>query len=423
MADARLGIVLSAKDQASAVVRGLRGQMTTFKKDAMTGFGLGAGISVYGLAARGLGEVVKGLESLGSLMKGMGRLWQEEAADIARFNQILDRNAEGWRDNSAALDDYILSGIKLAFADDEMRDSIGDLVLRTHDLAEAQRLNALAMDLARAKNISLKDATSAVGKAFSGQGRALKQAGFVIDSTLPKVEGLEKALQGVDGAAETFAATSRGKLRAEALLLGEDMEAMGKKVVSASNAMNAATIEAIRFSLGISNRVIEWAEFLGLVKNTEDDVSDVAQDIADWLSKDLPAAADASVTALDAIPAGMKESMRESLRAIKKGTDDAAIGMAEYAWAIKHPMAEDKLREALVDKLDEMLRKRNRAMKARNANGVAIMDEHIAKMRARIAELDALDASIDIRVTWLQRPARPSARWSWSSEHERQRLP
>ena len=61
MADTRLGIILSAKDQASAVVRGLRGQMTAFKKDAITGFGLGAGISVFNLAERAIKGVVTGL--------------------------------------------------------------------------------------------------------------------------------------------------------------------------------------------------------------------------------------------------------------------------------------------------------------------------------------------------------------------------
>ena len=42
--DSRLNVILGAKDEASKVVGGLRGQFEKFKKDAMTGFGLGAGL-------------------------------------------------------------------------------------------------------------------------------------------------------------------------------------------------------------------------------------------------------------------------------------------------------------------------------------------------------------------------------------------
>lgn len=49
------------------------------------------------------------------------------------------------------------------------------LLQRTGSLTEATKLNAVAMDLARAKNMDLATATTLVGQVLSGNGKVLKQ--------------------------------------------------------------------------------------------------------------------------------------------------------------------------------------------------------------------------------------------------------
>jgi hypothetical protein len=53
-----VGIAFQGKDELSPVVRGIRSSMDGFKRDAATGFGLGAGISVFNTATRAIGMVV-----------------------------------------------------------------------------------------------------------------------------------------------------------------------------------------------------------------------------------------------------------------------------------------------------------------------------------------------------------------------------
>ena len=55
MGDSNVNVILGAKDQASKVVTGLRGQFETFKRDAQMGFGIGAGFSAFNMLSKGIG--------------------------------------------------------------------------------------------------------------------------------------------------------------------------------------------------------------------------------------------------------------------------------------------------------------------------------------------------------------------------------
>lgn len=64
------------------------------------------------------------------------------------------------------------------------------LLQRTGSLTEATKLNAVAMDLARAKNMDLATATTLVGQVLSGNGKVLKQYGIDIKDTASPLEAL-----------------------------------------------------------------------------------------------------------------------------------------------------------------------------------------------------------------------------------------
>ncbi len=81
---------------------------------------------------------------------------------------------------------------------------------QTHDVIEAQKLAALSMDLARAKNIDLATATDAITKAYNGQARALAAVGIDVAGAAGRTQLLARAYDNVNGAAKRYAATGAG---------------------------------------------------------------------------------------------------------------------------------------------------------------------------------------------------------------------
>jgi hypothetical protein len=81
---------------------------------------------------------------------------------------------------TTAIEAKIAAQEKLGFSDDALRDSLGALVVKTKDVAKAQQLQTIAMDLARARGIDLGTATDVLIKIQNGQYRALKGLGIAI---------------------------------------------------------------------------------------------------------------------------------------------------------------------------------------------------------------------------------------------------
>lgn len=98
---------------------------------------------------------------------------------------------------------------------------------RTKDVTEATRLNAIAMDLARAKNIGLADASNLVGQVLSGNGKLLKQYGIDIDDTKTPLEALGELHTKVKGQAEAFANTYAGRMEILNVQMGNLKESLG----------------------------------------------------------------------------------------------------------------------------------------------------------------------------------------------------
>src|SRR5262245_55137283 len=153
----RAQIILEAEDEASAVLRksgqgldewGAKAEATRTKSEGLTGGlgklggGLTSLISPVGLVAGGVGLLA------GGLMEAV-RAADEEQQRMARLYTTLQNSIPGWTGNTAAVEQYIDKQTKLAFADDALRDSLNLLVAQTGNLAEAQNLQSVAMDLAR----------------------------------------------------------------------------------------------------------------------------------------------------------------------------------------------------------------------------------------------------------------------------------
>lgn len=194
----------------------LGGRLSTVGK----GIALGAGIGAFNLLT-------------GAISAGVGALGEARDAFLAdevsqqRLATALKNNIPNWDGNTAGAEKFAGAQMALGFADDEVRDSLGKLVGVTHDVTRAQELSSLAMDLARAKNISLEQATSIVTKAHLGNGKALKSLGIDAAGATDAAGFLDAIQKNVAGSAKEWAATNEGKLAASNVKVGEAMEKVG----------------------------------------------------------------------------------------------------------------------------------------------------------------------------------------------------
>lgn len=188
------------------------------------GQSFGQMLNPVGLVTRGIGMLTDGLADA-------AKAAMEDQRSVAQLDRTLANNVDTLWTHNVAIDKAIAAAGDLAFADDEVRSSLNALIPRTKDVNEAIRLNALAMDLARFKSISLEDAAGLVGKAYSGQASALKRAGVSIRNTKDSTAALAE-LQGiVAGQASDYAATTEGSFKALDITLDEMVESLGYELL------------------------------------------------------------------------------------------------------------------------------------------------------------------------------------------------
>lgn len=197
------------------------------------------GLDELGEKGGGLGDLLKGglaiaggaVLGFGAVLVGATKAAADEQVGITRLNTTLKNAAKGWDGNTEAIEDYIDKQTDLAFQDDELRDSLGFLVGQTQDLTEAQNLQALAMDLARAKGISLEQATKAVGKVDNDSIGILKKLGIQVTDQMTKEEALTAIREASAGQAEAYANSAAGSMEIVQNAFGDAFETIGGAVL------------------------------------------------------------------------------------------------------------------------------------------------------------------------------------------------
>lgn len=177
-----------------------------------------------------------GIGLLGAGLFNAAQAAADEEAGMARLQKTLANSVDGYNEATGGVEDYIAKQEKLAFADDELRDSLGFLVGQTKDLSEAQELQATAMDLARAKGISLEAATKAVGKVDQESIGILKKLGIQVTENMTKEEALTAIRSASAGQAEAYAKSTAGQMELMQNTIGNAIEDIGVVVLPALTA-------------------------------------------------------------------------------------------------------------------------------------------------------------------------------------------
>jgi hypothetical protein len=206
---AQVTFAFLAKDVASNTIRGLSKTISGLGKVAgkVGGFlktGLKVGFAALGGAIAGAGA---------TLAKFTKDAIQGAAAE-AKVVSVLKARGLATKANIAAMEEMVKAGERLAFTGDDIRGSLQTATQFTKNFGKAQKIATVAQDLARAKNISLEKATTIVGKAFKGNGKALKNYGIELKEGVKGQKALDKVTGSFGGTAKAYASTTEGAFKA-----------------------------------------------------------------------------------------------------------------------------------------------------------------------------------------------------------------
>jgi len=225
--------------------------------------GLQSALGGVGTVAAGM-LVGGGVAKLGGFLVDAGKAAAEDAAATARLEQVL-RNASGsFDENLAKVNARIAAGQKLAFSDDDIRDSFQKLLAATGDTDEALRRQALAMDLARGAGIPLSQASTLLGKVTAENVEVFKRMGITIGEGASEAEAFAAIQAKFGGQADAYAKSTAGQFEQAKIRMSELKEQLGAAVLPAFAALAAFLTGSV---LPAMEKLGTWvSEHTGLLK-------------------------------------------------------------------------------------------------------------------------------------------------------------
>lgn len=210
-------------NQADDDVQGFGGKLESFAKTAGIAFAA-AGVAAVAYAGK-------------LAIDGVKAAIADEAAQ-AKLAATLKNVTGATEDQTKAVEAYILK-TELAYGvtDEQLRPSLDRLVRSTKDVAEAQRLQTLALNIAAGTGKDLQAVSEALARAHDGNFASLKRLGVSIDDNIIKSKDFDAATKVLS---ETFANqaniqadTFQGKLDRLKIGFEEAKETIGAVILDA----------------------------------------------------------------------------------------------------------------------------------------------------------------------------------------------
>ena len=263
---AQITFAFLAKDAASksinAIGRNLKGLGSVAKT---IGKGIAIGIAAIGAAFGAAAYAAKGFVQSAI----------EDIAAQTKLVSVLQARKMATEENLAVVENLIKAGQALAFTDDEVRAGIATATQFTKSFADAQAILTTAQDVARAKGISLEEATSLVGKAYQGNTKGLKSLGI-------------ETKKGAKGLAVLTAINSKfaGVAAKNADTVSAQFEIFRIKIDEAKESIGGALLPAVMKVFKALQPVVD--SLLGDLDKKLPDLEKFANTIADKLVRNIP---------------------------------------------------------------------------------------------------------------------------------------
>lgn len=224
--------ILAARDNASGTVRRVGTELNT-----LGGAGQRATGPLNRLSAATGGLVspatlaigaTAGLVAAGAKFIDMAR---EEQVGIARLTTAIRENDKVNTTGIEGVEEAIDARQRLAFADDEQRESLAPLIAVTQDSAKALELQRVAMDLSRLKGIDLRTSSELLGKVYAGNIGILSRYGIQLAKGTTATEAIEEIQRRAAGQAEAYADTQAGAAESAGIALENLAEDIGQELL------------------------------------------------------------------------------------------------------------------------------------------------------------------------------------------------
>jgi hypothetical protein len=218
MANVTVNATISARDAASKNIKTVNKALGNLGKTA------GNIGNDFKKVAFGIGAIAAGI---GAFTVSAIREAAADQAAAAKLTSALAARGFATAEVTKAVEAQIKAGQKLAFTDDEVRASVEASTRFTNDYAVAQKMQTVAMDLARTTGMTLADATIAVGRAYTGTGGRVLKALGITEKSIKGQEALDAILGKTEGSAEAYADTLEGSFATLAIGAAELKEQFG----------------------------------------------------------------------------------------------------------------------------------------------------------------------------------------------------
>lgn len=242
MAGRVLEIILRATDNTAAGV-----------DSATQRFG-GLGGKLAGLASAATGALIIG--QVATYMRDAAAAAAQDEQSHARLAQTL-RSVTGATDAQlASIEAYILkTSLAAGVADDQLRPAFSKLMVATGNVAEAQDLMTIAMDVAQGRGLELETVVKALARAQDGNVEGLQRLGVSTKDASGATLTYEQILQTLSdtygGAVAVNAETAAGKQARLAVGMAELKETVG-----------TALLPALQRLVGVGMQVLTWFQSL-----------------------------------------------------------------------------------------------------------------------------------------------------------------
>lgn len=204
---------------------------------------------------------------------------EDEAAQL-RLATALKNVTGATDDQIAATEDYITkTTLATGVTDDELRPSLQRLVTATNDIAAAQKLQAIALDVSAGSGKSLEAVTNALAKAQEGNTGALVKLGIGLSAAELKTMSMEqvtaKLAETFGGQAATQADTFQGKMQRLKVAFDEGKETVGAFILDAITPLVSGLVN------NVIPRISEFADELG------ENLKPIMEDVSTFVTETL----------------------------------------------------------------------------------------------------------------------------------------
>jgi hypothetical protein len=173
--------------------------------------------------------------AIGAVAFDAVKAFAEDDAAAQKLATTL-KNVTGASDSQVkSVEDFISkTSVAAAVADDELRPALDSLVRGTGDVAEAQDLMGLALNISAGTGKDLGAVSDALSKAYNGNFKALKALDPALATLIEEGADADEVFASLgttfEGQASTAANTTQGKMKNLGIQMGELKESIGQAV-------------------------------------------------------------------------------------------------------------------------------------------------------------------------------------------------